>query len=106
MGMLLDSRYALETGLLGAADFERIHRILAALGLPLWHDQLLAPGRGGDRPALLDGLEDFREHLGGELTVTLLRGIGRGVEVHEMDEPTIVKALDWMRAHRPESPRA
>ncbi len=106
MGILLDSRYALETGMLAAADFERIHRTLGALGLPLWNDQLLAAGRDGDRPALLDGLEDFREHLGGELTVTLIRGVGRGVEVNQMDHPTILKALDWMRAQRPESPRA
>jgi 3-dehydroquinate synthase len=105
MGILLDSRYALETGMLAPGDFDRIHRTLAALGLPLWHDQLLAPGRDGDRPALLDGLEDFREHLGGELTVTLIRGVGRGVEVNQMDHPTILKALDWMRARRPESAR-
>jgi 3-dehydroquinate synthase len=106
MGILLDSRYAFETGMLGAAEFDRIHRTLGALGLPLWHDQLLAAGRSVGRPALLDGLEDFREHLGGELTVTLIRGVGRGVEVHQMDHPTILKALDWMRAHRPESPGA
>ena len=34
---------------------------------------------------ILDGIEEFREHLGGELTVTLLRGIGRGEEVHSLD---------------------
>jgi 3-dehydroquinate synthase len=109
IGMLLDSRYALAKGLLGATDFERIVAVLAALGLPRWHDQLLAPALpsvvgGALRPALLGGLEDFREHLGGELTVTLVAGIGRAVEVHEMHEPTILAALDWMRASRPESP--
>ena len=31
---------------------------------------------------ILRGIEEFREHLGGELTITLLRDIGRGEEVH------------------------
>jgi 3-dehydroquinate synthase len=104
IGMLLDSRYALARGMLNATDFERIRRVLAALGLPRWHDQLMSEGRGG-RLAVLGGLQDFREHLGGELTVTLVCGIGRAVEVHEMHEPTLVEALDWMRAERPQSAR-
>jgi 3-dehydroquinate synthase len=99
IGVLLDSRYAHELGMLPAADFDRIERVLAALTLPRWHGGLLAPGRNGDRPALLDGLADFREHLGGELTVTLIRGIGDALEVHEMDEATILRALAWMKAH-------
>ena len=110
IGMLLDSRYALARGMLAAGDFERIAALLGALGLPRWHDQLIAPAPAQGkptvaRPALLAGLEDFREHLGGELTVTLVSGIGRAVEVHEMHEPTILAALDWMRTTRPQSPR-
>jgi 3-dehydroquinate synthase len=114
IGMLLDSRYALMKGLLTSADFERIRGVIAALGLPQWHEGLLTEGRGPRNghptppaviPAILGGLEDFREHLGGELTVTLVCGIGRAVEVHEMDEPTVLEALDWMRAERPQSPR-
>ena len=99
IGLVLDSRYSVEAGLLPEADFGRIERLLARLGLPRWHDLLLAPGRG-ERPALFDGLDDFREHLGGDLTITLLRGIGQAVDVHEMHEPLIEKALGWMRAHR------
>ena len=42
---------------------------------------------------ILDGLEEFREHLGGRLTITLLKEIGRGVEVNEMDPKKIVAAI-------------
>jgi 3-dehydroquinate synthase len=98
IGLVLDSRYSVEAGLLPEADFDRIARLIARLGLPRWHEKLLAPGRK-DRPALLDGLADFREHLGGDLTITLLRGIGQALDVHEMHEPLIEKALGWMRAH-------
>ena len=76
IGLVLDSRYSVEAGLLPEADC-RIERLIGRLGLPRWHDALLAPGRG-TRPALFDGLDDFREHLGGDLTITLLRGIGPG----------------------------
>lgn len=44
----------------------------------------------------MQGLAEFREHLGGELTITLLAGIGRGVEVHEMDEKTVGNCVDWL----------
>ena len=47
---------------------------------------------------MLAGLREFREHLGGELTVTLLAEIGRGVEVHEMDETLILEAIGWLEA--------
>jgi 3-dehydroquinate synthase len=103
IGLLLDSRYSLEMGLLPAADFSRIEALLAALTLPRWHDGLLAPGREG-RPALLDGLADFREHLGGDLTVTLIRGLGDAFEVHEMDEPTILRSLAWMKERHGRGP--
>ena len=83
IGLVLDSRYSVEAGLLPEADFNRIERLIGRLGLPRWHDALLAPGRG-TRPALFDGLDDFREHLGGDQTITLLRGIGRALDVHEI----------------------
>ena len=43
------------------------------------------------------GLDEFREHLGGELTITLIQGIGEGVEVHAMDKIHIKSALDELR---------
>ena len=42
---------------------------------------------------VLDGLEEFREHLGGELTITLLKQIGKGFEVHEMSLAKIMEAI-------------
>jgi 3-dehydroquinate synthase len=42
---------------------------------------------------VLDGLEEFREHLGGELTVTLLKGIGQGFEAHDMNLPRVIEAI-------------
>ena len=44
------------------------------------------------------GLEEFREHLGGELSITLLSEIGRGVEIHEMNPRAIAAAVAELRA--------
>ena len=46
---------------------------------------------------VLEGLEEFREHLGGELAITLLKAIGKGFEVHEVNVPKIVEAIHELR---------
>ena len=86
IGMALDARYSVEAGLLAEADFGAIVELLAALRLPVWHDALRAP-------ALLDGLAEFREHLGGELCITLLAGIGRGVDAHDIRPERMQRAI-------------
>jgi 3-dehydroquinate synthase len=53
------------------------------------------------RLSVIAGLEEFAEHLGGELTITLLEKIGCGVEVHAMDEAKIVAAIHELRGYRP-----
>ncbi len=100
IGMLLDARYAERRGLLSAIDLERIAGLLGRLGLPGSHPAL--HHRSGTRLDVLAGLEDFREHLGGRLSVTLLRGIGVAEEAHEMDEGTVEAAVSWLggRAER------
>ena len=44
-----------------------------------------------------EGLEEFREHLGGELTVLLLRELGRGQDVHALDEGLADACLEVLR---------
>jgi 3-dehydroquinate synthase len=95
IGIALDSRYCVEAGLLSESDASQIVSLIEQLGLPLWDAVLDQRGpRGLD---VLQGLEEFREHLGGELTVTLLEGIGRGREVHSMDLALLQKSLGWLR---------
>lgn len=99
IGMALDTRYSVEAGLLDAHVGDAVVQLLRALGFVLWDDALEQQADNGRR-ALLGGLEDFREHLGGELTVTLLTGIGRSVEVHEIDEQRVLRALSWLKSVR------
>lgn len=96
IGLALDARYSVLAGLLEAGAEERVHALLRRLGFALWHPALQARD-GEGRLRLIQGLEEFREHLGGELTVTLLRAIGVGEEVHRMDTDAILSALAWLR---------
>jgi 3-dehydroquinate synthase len=92
VGVALDSVYSQRTGRIGENDLHAILMTLEGIGFRLAHPLL----------AELDvrtSLDRFREHLGGDLTITLLRGIGRGVEVHEIDLDVMRKCIDFLR-HR------
>ncbi len=97
VGMALDARYSVLAGLLAQGDDLRICRLLEQLGFRLWHPMLEASDDNGAL-AVLRGLREFREHLGGELSITLLAAVGHGVEVHEMNEPRVREAIGWLRA--------
>jgi 3-dehydroquinate synthase len=96
IGIALDARYSVLVGLLPQGEELRIARLLERLGFRLWDDSLNWRDETGTR-RVLAGLKDFQEHLGGELTITLLGGIGRGVEVHCMDEEAIQQSIQWLR---------
>ena len=95
IGIALDTRYSVLTGLLAKGEDDRVLRLLKRLGFVLWDDRLRHRSASGEL-ALLQGLAEFREHLGGELTVTLLADVGRGVEVHEMDPAVVSQCIDWL----------
>ena len=100
IGIALDARYSVLCGLLEPGADERICFLLEHLGFKLWHPGLESKNSHG-RYEVLQGLSDFREHLGGEMTITLLADLGQGVEVHTMQESYVEQAIDWMkRRHR------
>jgi 3-dehydroquinate synthase len=96
IGLALDTRYSVQIGMLERGADDRVFRLLKTIGFFLWHPALEMRTPSGEW-SLLRGLEEFREHLGGELTITLLRGIGRGEEVHHMDKNEILQAMAWLR---------
>ena len=96
IGLALDARYSVQVGMLPAGGEERVHAVLKRLGFHLWHPALESRDSSGHWQ-LLRGLQEFREHLGGDLTITLLRDIGVGEEVHQMDTQEILRALVWLR---------
>lgn len=94
IGIALDSVYSHLSGRLKKEDLDQILNLSRILGFSITHPLLEI---SNDRSPLLQGLEEFREHLGGKLTITLLNGIGSGVEVHEMDGALIQQASQWLK---------
>ncbi len=90
VGLALDATYSWLTGRLSRDDWARVVAVLERLGLPTYTPEL-------ERSDLLLGLEEFREHLGGRLTVMLLHAIGQGREVHTMDPDLIRAAAEVLR---------
>lgn len=94
IGLALDSTYSRLSGLLSEADWRRIISLLSRLGFNLYTPELGDYlGDRSDPRCPLTGLDEFREHLGGELTVMLLQGIGRGIEAHEIDEARMIASI-------------
>lgn len=90
IGIALDSAYSYLQGRISESDFNRIIQLMHTLGF-----ELFAPELHGE--ALIQGLREFQEHLGGQLTIMLLEKLGKGVEVHEMDQDLIFKSVEILR---------
>jgi 3-dehydroquinate synthase len=99
IGIALDVVYARNAGCLDAASADRILALLERLGFELFANELLHVDSAGEL-MVLRGLEEFREHLGGQLTVTMLKAIGHGFEVHSMERPRIIAAIRELEARR------
>ena len=88
-GIALDVTYAYLMGMITREILDSVIRLMEQIGfdlsIPLHEDK--------DLQELLKGIGEFREHLGGELTITLITGIGRKHDVHEIDLDTMKKAV-------------
>lgn len=96
IGIALDVVYSQRMGYLDQSSAERVLSLLEALGFVLFAPELvrLSPER---KWLILDGLDEFREHLGGKLSITLLRGVGAGFEVFAMDLPQVLESIQELR---------
>lgn len=91
IGIALDMVYGGCTGLTDPALVDRSLQLLAGLGLPVFIPEL---ERTVD---LAEGLEEFREHLGGELTITMVRDVGDPVDLHEIDLQAMSQAVTELK---------
>lgn len=91
IGMALDVSYSYLKGMITKDEWQAIIDLITGFGFALYVPEL----ENGQE--LIDGLEEFREHLGGTLTIMLLEGIGKGEEVNEMDADTILQARNMLK---------
>ena len=108
VGMCLDAVYSNLIGKLSEDEMMRLIRLCKKLNFELFYTEMendmrrlinlsKRPGYNLYDPemkyTLLSGLQEFREHLGGELTIMLLEKIGKGMEVNEIHEEKMSQAI-------------
>ena len=90
IGIALDVTYSHLQGWLSADDVRRVTDVLTGVGFALYDPAL-------ESPEVFRGLQEFREHLGGELTIQMLRKVGEGFNVHEIDEDLMREGVARLR---------
>lgn len=89
-GIALDLTYSQLVGFISVEILDEILEVMADIGF-----DLSIPVSGGtEMQELLKGIQEFREHLGGELTITLINGIGQKIDVHEIDMELMKNAVN------------
>jgi 3-dehydroquinate synthase len=96
VGLALDTLYSARVGLLEFSVADQVLRVLEGLQLGIYHPAMDWLDSSGRR-RVLDGLDEFREHLGGELTVLLLAGLGQGLDVHHIDEVLLGECITELK---------
>lgn len=89
VGVAVDTAYShLQLGL-PLTVAEQALQTLRDLQLPIWNEGLSAE-------VIFDGLEEFRQHLGGRLTITLVKNVGQPIDVHSIDRGAMREAMQWV----------
>ena len=91
-GIAIDSTYAARKGFISGAESKQIIQGLRDCGFSLWYP-IMEKTFGDGRLKVLQGLDDFQEHLGGELTITFPAGIGKKQELHEIDHDLMSECI-------------
>jgi len=94
IGLAIDTVYShLQHGL-PKSEVHAILSCLRQLGFDLDHPLL------HNTDLLFAGLEEFRQHLGGRLTLTMLQRIGQPVDIHEVDLKVMTTAIAQLSSDR------
>ncbi|MEZ6123817.1 MAG: 3-dehydroquinate synthase [Planctomycetaceae bacterium] len=88
IGVAVDTVYSSLAHGLSTSDADCVLDCLSRLRLLMDHPALQ------QKDELFAGLEEFRQHLGGRLTLTMLNGIGDPISVHEVDYDLMRQAID------------
>ena len=94
LGIALDTAYSFVSGKLSETDARNVVQLLKTLGFAVTHPLMEIRD---EHSLVLKGLNEFREHLGGKLTIMLLNQIGQGEEVNHLDTNLLHNAGEWLK---------
>ncbi|MDO6459931.1 3-dehydroquinate synthase [Granulosicoccaceae sp. 1_MG-2023] len=86
IGIMLDSLYSWRMNLISGDEMHAVTELFRDLGFGLFHYEL-------NKIDISRALDEFREHLGGQLCITLPDGIGRGREHNRIDAGLMAECL-------------
>jgi 3-dehydroquinate synthase len=93
-GIALDLTYSQLMGFISIEILDEILAVMTEIGF-----DLSIPISGDNEiQELLKGIQEFREHLGGELTITLINGIGKKMDVHQIDMEIMKKSVNSLNS--------
>lgn len=103
IGIAVDSVYSNLIGILPNDDLDRILELIKKCGFDLYVPELEQNMHQPDlKESVLYGLEEFREHLGGELTIMLIDSIGHGLNVHKFDTSYFSHIVEFLKSYEKE----
>ncbi len=91
IGIALDTTYSFLKGFITESEWKEVISLIKNLGFEVAHSALSL--MQNDEYAVIKGLQEFREHLGGRLTIMLLEKIGKGIEINHIDRNTLIDAI-------------
>lgn len=91
IGITIDSTYSYLTKILTKEEWKRIIHCMITLKINIFSDILLK--KINNQYKIFSGLEEFREHLGGKLTITFLKGIGTKIDLHHVNKNIYIKSI-------------
>lgn len=95
LGILIDSTYSYFIGLLSKVNWKRIVNLIIKLKFKIFYEELFI--KRNNIYLLFKGLDEFREHLGGKLTITLLKDIGRKIDIHHVNKNYYLKCIKFFK---------
>ncbi|GAB1855388.1 3-dehydroquinate synthase [Flavobacteriaceae bacterium MHTCC 0001] len=91
IGIAIDSTYSYLNGFIEEAELIRILKCFTSLGFNITNISM--------KQEIIEGLEEFREHLGGKLTIMILKSLGEGFEVNSMNKQKVLKSIDYLNGY-------
>lgn len=95
IGIALDCTYSYILKILKKDDWKNIITTLIKLKLPIYCEEL--SNIENTQKSIFNGLEEFREHLGGKLTITLIKNIGKKIDTHHINKNIYKKSIKLLK---------
>jgi 3-dehydroquinate synthase len=93
IGIALDLFCAETLGLIAFEEIERILKAMQTATLPIWSDFL------NQREELVEGLREFQEHIGGDLTLAMPHGLGKLIEINKLSTEVVDQAINKLKQY-------